>query len=403
MAQVFSFDIFLKVVSGGISILLIRILPEQEYASFVFALAFTTLMMGTLVSGFNRVYIVAYERLNIRNSSSFLGLQISAILVVALLLVPVSTQFEGLYLLAVLLALGNCLVEFARTVFQHELKFFWFSMVEALRTVIYAVALLILFLIVRWQIHASDVLLLQSVITLTVFVIFLGRRIDRSIFRLREAIRLAKGIIFGSYRYLFIYFFLLAFFVQVDVFVLKAISTDTQLATYGSAFRYYSVLVLALNSFHTVLLPTIQRINTKAELKEIYDRHLKAVVIFIPGIALVAWASQWIIPAIDQGRYPDAVLTFQILAVSAAFSLLFSPHVNLLMRFEDFRFLLLLLIVCLVLVIILNFVLVPSYGAIGSAISMAAGFITINIVIFLRSERLRKTRSLSESGIATSF
>ena len=45
-------------------------------------------------------------------------------------------------------------------------------------------------------------------------------------------------IVRGEYRYLFGYFFLLAFFLQVDVFMLNVLSSRNEVATYGSAFRY---------------------------------------------------------------------------------------------------------------------------------------------------------------------
>jgi len=171
--------------------------------------------------------------------------------------------------------------------------------------------------------------------------------------------------------------------------MLKAIASNIQLATYGAAFRYYTLVSLALASIHVVLLPAIQQLKSPDQLDELLAKHVRILAIFALVTGAGAWAAQWIIPAIDMGKYPDSVMVFRILAVSAILSFALSPHVNLLMRFEDFRFLTILISVALFINVTLNFPLVRSKGAVGASIATLIAYLFLNGSIFLRARRYR--------------
>ncbi len=199
-----------------------------------------------------------------------------------------------------------------------------------------------------------------------------------------EATRLAVAIIKAEYKYLFGYYAILAFFSQLDIFMLRIMTSDIELATYGSAFRYYSLLLLALGSVKVVFLPLIQGVTNANELKSIFHMHRKMLLVFGPVVLIGAWASQWIIPWIDMGKYPNAIPVFRILAVSAIISFAFSPYSTLILRFEEFKFLFLLISVTLLLNVGLNIILIEMLGAIGAAIATGIGFGFLNCSIFLR-------------------
>jgi O-antigen/teichoic acid export membrane protein len=239
-------------------------------------------------------------------------------------------------------------------------------------------------------------LVFQATAALLVFALMYARRVRLESFaEIADVIQLGRQIVGGSYKYLFGYFVVLAVFSQMDIFLLKWLSTDKELATYGSAFRYYTIALLALNSIQTVLLPMIQRAQTADDIYALYKKHLQLLILLIPGLIVGAWASQWIIPFVDQGKYPAAVLTFQILGSSAAISLLFSPHSSLVFRFEDFKFLFALILVGLLVLVALNIILIPPYGSIGAAIATLVGFGAVNTGIFVRAEQHRKTMGIS--------
>ncbi len=392
--QVLSLDLLSKLLAGGAIVIIIRFMPKFEFAGYTLALSIVAFVTQTLTSGFNRIYIVGHQRLDLRDRlPSFLWFQLMLVGILAILGAPFASLVGGVYWFVIILILATCLSEFSRTTLQHELKFFSFSIVEVARTLIFLASLAVLVYVVRFNLRAAQVLLLQALTMIGVFLVIVGLRISPSkLLRLREAKGLAAAVVNGEYRYLFGYFSLLALFLQIDVFMLRAMTNDLELATYGSAFRYYSLLLLPLGAVHVVLLPTIQKAQSVAELEGIFANQRKMLLVFTPLVVLAAWASQWAIPWIDLGRYPNAIIVFRILAVSAIISFAFSPYVNLVMRFEDFKFLFVLMLAALLLHLALNIVLISTLGAIGAAIATLISFGFVNTAIFVRAQT-RRTRA----------
>jgi O-antigen/teichoic acid export membrane protein len=117
------------------------------------------------------------------------------------------------------------------------------------------------------------------------------------------------------------------------------------------------------------------------------------LVVFIPAVALGALMAGWVLPWIDLGRYPDAVPTFRILAVSAVLSFAFSPHVNLLMKHERFRFLFILIVFALVVHVLLCLLLITRFGAPGAAAATLVGSACVTVPIYFESRRLKAAAS----------
>lgn len=390
--QVFSFDLGSKIISGLLSILLIRFMSDTEYAVYLLVLSIVAVSTGILSSSFNRIYIIGYERLNIEKiSSSFLGLQLFGLIIAAILLSPFGLRLGSVYWVLLSLILATFLTEYGRTVFQQQLKFLNYSLIDAARTLLFLISLLVLIFVRKQEPQASEVVLLQAGVAFIVFATAFGPKLNpKEMFHLGQAWRLAKTILQGRYRYLFGYFALLAVFSQLDVFMLKVMGSDFALATYGSAFRYYTILIMALNSIHAVLLPMIQTATTLHDLDRIYHNNYRLFRIVTPILFVGAWSAQWIIPWIDKGKYPEAITVFQVLSISAAISLAFSPHANLVLRFEDFKFLVLVVIVGVILSISLNVVLIPAFGAAGTAVTTLTSFAFVNGMIYIRARGHRQ-------------
>ena len=217
------------------------------------------------------------------------------------------------------------------------------------------------------------------------FAVFWSRVEVRDIFHLRSAWRLASQVLKGEYRFLFGYFAILALYSQADVFLMKILAGDVELAVYGSALRYYMLLLLALGATHAVLLPSIKTAKDIWELHGIIRQYRKMLFFFVPIVILGAWASGWIIPWIDQGKYPGAVLVFRILAVSSIISFAFSPYVSIVIRHEEFRFLFLLILSTLAFSLALNGFLIPRFGGVGAALTNLFSYGLLNGLIYQAS------------------
>lgn len=388
--QVFSFDLASKIMLGILGLLLIRYLPQAEYAAYTFALSLVAFTSQGLAASFNRIYIVAYQKLQLQNTElAFLALQLLLIAGLILFGIPLSFFLGSLYWVIAALATASCLSEFTKTFFQQDLKFLTLSLIEFCRSLLFFCCTLALIYFYRNELTASTILLVQVAALLGVSWWAIGKKlVQLETPGFSEITRFSSEIIRGEYRYLFAYFFILGIFTQTDIFMLSILGDDNMLATYGSAFRYYAILSLALGSVHIVLLPMIQKATNDQELFEVFAKHKKLILMFIPTVMVSGWVAQWVIPFVDNGKYPGAVLAFRILCVSAVISFAFSPHVNLLMRFGRFRFLFQLICIALVFNVIVNMLLIPEFGATGVAFATLASSAAVTVPIYFQSKKL---------------
>jgi O-antigen/teichoic acid export membrane protein len=404
MLQVFSFNVISKGLMGVTGILLIRYMGHIEYAYYTLAVSLVTVVTQALTVSFNRLYIVGHEGLNLDETTSpFLGFQTVAILALGLLALPFRGDAGNIYWFIILAALATCYSEFSKTFFQEKMKFFRFSMVEVSRTFLTAIGVLIAILFLGERLTAWQVLSVQAIAMMGIFLVVFGKELNFArLFRFKDVLKLSSSIVKGQYRYLFGYFFLFAFFGQMDVFMLRLLTDSSTLAIYGSAFRYYALVILALSSVHAVLLPRTQKEENIRKIEATYRKYMKVILLIAPVIILGAYLSQWIIPIIDRGKYPQAVTVFRILAVSSIISLLFSPHVNIVMKFEKFRYLYYLVCGAILLSAGLNLFLVPYLGVIGTAISTLVSFAFVNGLTYKKSRQVMRQCALAENSLQES-
>jgi O-antigen/teichoic acid export membrane protein len=327
------------------------------------------------------------------NSAPYLGAQLITVLVTATLIYPFS-KLEGLiFIILVLLALANCCSDFLKTIYQQLLRFDRFAQIELAKSLFIVITLLCLIAIYHEQIHAWHALLIQAAaVVVVVLPLLVKLGLFHDVHRIGIGLNICKKIILSEYRYLFGYFFVESIFGQLAVFMVKILNTEQELATYGSAFRYYSFLVfISSGAVQAVLLPTIQRVVSKAEMNKIFIKHLTLIFAYVPIVFVGAIAAQWIIPLIDGGKYPNAVRVFQILTASSIFLFVFNPYVNIILRFEKFIFLFVLICTIVIVELLLSIVLIPSFGSIGAAWLNFLGHFMLNVSIFIYAKRILKS------------
>jgi O-antigen/teichoic acid export membrane protein len=391
IAKVFSYSLVSNAFGALATFAIIRVMSPDQYASYTMVLAIVSVLTSVVVSAFNRIFIVGYGRFNIGNEiGSFFTAQLALLITVGLITWPFVRGETALYGLILFLSLSICAVEFLRTDYQRLLIFSRFSQVWLGKSALYLLMIFGIVAVVGPNIKAWHAILAQSLASLAVgFPIILQRKMLIGCHHLKLALKIAVSIFSGEYRYLFGYLFFLAFFSQFGVFMLKLLSDEHNLATYGAAFRYYGFLIIGLNSVKAVYLPSIQNALSTREMNRIFHNHRYVVLISVPVFLFGCFISEWIIPWIDKGKYPDAVTVFQVLSLSAIVSLAFSPHVTVLMKAEQFLLLLVLIISGLFVYGISSYLLIGTSGALGAAWAtlMAAGF--VNVGFFIYSRRIR--------------
>lgn len=391
VTQVFSCSLLSQVIMGIVGLLIIRFMTETEYARVTLALSVVAAASQMLSAGFNRIYLVSQEELGlVDQASEYLGLQLLVLGLVVVASLPAIGWLGALYPFAAVLLLARCLADYAQTVFQHELRFLRYGLVMLGQSLAVLATLIGLLMCLGSQLMARHVLLLQAMALAGVFVVNVAPRLSlRRVLDLANARRLAWRLLQGKHAYLFAYLSVLAILAQIDVWVLHTVTDEVSLATYGTAFRYFSLLMLALASVHTVLLPHIQRVETVVELDAIYTRHRRMLAAFVPVVIGGAWLAQWIIPWIDQGRYPQAVPVFWILAAMAVVSFALSPHVNLLLRVGDFRYLFGAVALLLPMHVGCCLGLTARFGVCGTATATFLAYGTLNSLVYFRARFFR--------------
>ncbi len=390
LSQVFLLSVATRLVQAATTLLLIRRMPEGQYAAYIFLVAGTATVTGLLGSAFNNLYIVGERDLRIRGTSDYLGFQ----LLCAAALIPITLPFAGglagMYWWGVALVFATLRVQYAMTIFQRELIFIGYSGVELAR----ALVILIGCVLLAWRgggaLGAREVILAQTAAGAGVFALAYGGRAgELRHMAIRPVLRLFAEIGRSDYRFLVAYVAVLAIFSQIDVFLLKSLSSAHELATYGAAARYYGLLGMGLGALHVVYSPVIQQARDNGQCEEAFREHRRLLAWFIPVVALAFACAGWIVPLLDGGKYPGSVAVFRLLGVSAVFSFMFSPHVHVLFRLRDFRMLFRFVVGSLVINGVVCAVLVSQLGAVGAAIGTLLGFGMLNGTIFLRSRVLR--------------
>jgi O-antigen/teichoic acid export membrane protein len=388
--QVLSFDVLSKLILGVLGIALIRYMPAAEYAEYTFALSLAAFATQSIAATFNRVYVLSAQDTNGRNNEwPAVGLQAFLIVILTILGSPLISSLGSSYWLVAALIVANCASDFAKTYYQRDLKFLRFSLIELSRAAVFFAGVAVLISVSGASISSDAIIGVQATSLMLVGWLALKGRVGAwKATNLRGVANYARGLINGGYSYLFAYFFAVSVFTQTDIFMLRIVGDETMMATYGSAFRYYSILSLALGAVHTVLLPRIAGSMGRADLQLIFTKYRRILVVFALATAIAGGLAHWAIPWVDAGKYPDAVVTFRILCVSAVISLAFSPHVNLVMRFERFRFLLVLILLALCFHILMCAILIPRLGPAGVAIATLVASAMVNFSIYLRSRKL---------------
>jgi len=383
--NVFSYSVFSKALLGVATLLIIRDLQQEQYAIYSYSLAIVGFMSQSISVAFNRIYIIGFNEFGSdTDGNQLLGGQYVLMLGGALFIYPFIQISDALFAIIISVVFLTSTTEFLKTMYQKNAKFNKYSLIDLGKNIFFLGALSILVLYQKSEILAIHILFLQSLAMFFLVIPILGlKRIYDAFFGMRKGLIICKKIALSKYKYLFGYFIVLAFFSQLDIFMLEILSHEKELANYGAGFRFYSLLLMALGAVHVVLIPMIQEVVQKSDLRKLYLKHRNLTLVFTPMVLIISWLSQWFIPLIDEGKYPIAIDVFQVLSFSSIISFGFSPYAHFLMRFEKFKYLFILICMGVVLNIILNISFIPVYGSIGAAWATLFAFALVNAAIYL--------------------
>lgn len=187
-------------------------------------------------------------------------------------------------------------------------------------------------------------------------------------------------------------------FSQTNVIMLSVLGTRYDVAEFGVASKYYSVILILLPSIKTVLRVRM----SKAEMTHSTTRQRafalrwfrRTAALFAVAVAVCIVGAQFVFPVLNGSQYNDAILTFQILCVSAYFAYLLAPSSALIMSLNRYRLQFRISVFALGVNLAGNWLLIPVFGSSGAAIATTVSQLVLNVLMTVVVFRVANEKSI---------
>jgi O-antigen/teichoic acid export membrane protein len=171
--------------------------------------------------------------------------------------------------------------------------------------------------------------------------------------------------------WLSVYFIVTAGVYYISLFLVAALLDDKAVASYGAAVRYLSIVLgpvpalIAVLRVRTSQQDVVDSSSRQGQMMLGWLRRTTLPVLGVLGVA--ALVAPFAIPLIDQGRYPDSVIVFQIGLLSVFTTYATMPATNLLMAQRRYRLLATVSGAVLVVKVALTIAAAHVWGVVGVA------------------------------------
>jgi O-antigen/teichoic acid export membrane protein len=353
-----------------------------RFAIFQVVISFSILF---LTLGLDQAYVREYhsqlDKVSLFKTSILPGFFCFLIIVSLILISQWSLAFTlfnddssllAFYLISAIIL--NFMIRYLSLILRMEEKGLIYSMCQLLPKVIFLSILISFYL---FQIDLNFELLILANLVSTFFVFLISAYYTRNTWLswndgIVEQIKL-KGMLNYSFP-LLASGIAFAGLVGVDRFFLKSMSTLEELAIFSVAVSFAGVAIVFQSIFSTIWAPVVYRWVAEGVKQNKIQRVINLVTFFMLAIWAAVGIFAWIIPFILPEKYESVQ---HIIISSIAYPVLYtvteatSIGVNV-MRKTIFA--LIATIVALIVNIVLNYYLIPTYGALGASLSSAVAF-----------------------------
>lgn len=408
-STVWVFSMASKALQLVVTVLLVRMLTVEDYASYTVFFATSSTILG--VAG--QSIALAYVRYNTERLTQDATYRDSLIVLSQLLnLLFLIVLLVGTYPLAKLMGVTSQLmlasivygfllgaVQLNIAFFQSRERYAKSGVIENVKQLILLVALALAIALGAGSL--STVLMAYSVSGLICAIYsvaliwreYSGQGIALKISHLEGRVFLSVSI------WLILYSVTTQLFNQVNITMLAVFGTQYDVAQFGVASKYYNMVLLLLPSIKTVLRVRMSKAvmthSTNKQRDFAVRWFKKTALLFAAGIAACVVGSRFMFPVLNGDRYSGAIPIFQILCVSAFFAYLLAPASALIMSLNRYRLQFGISLIALAVNVGGNYLLIPLVGGLGSAIATTVSQLLLNLlmtVVVFRygvNERLR--------------
>lgn len=399
----FMFRIF-GLGSSFLTILIIsRLFGITNYGSF--SLILTISQAVTLIFTFGLpnalIFLKGNQKLSIEQTKRLLLKGITTTTTISI--IPVLIFFSLAEFLASLFKNPDLAVYFRILAFSlpflivHELllnyfisikKFMFYNLfMFGLPNVLFIVLLLLFFYLEKldFYVFLAYVIAIIFIVVMELFLVFRVKfqNIETTKFTAKELLRVASPMMFSS--------LLLYLLNWTDVIILGLMTDEKQVGIYNIAYKIGSVGFLVLISFSTIITPKMAELfgNDKLEeLKKLIHQYTRLIAILtLPVVLTLIFLSDFIL-AFFGTEVTSGATTLIIVAISVLLSAT-AGNVDQILNMTNHQVILKnITIISFFINVILNIVLIPNYGIIGSAFSSLISTIVINLlcVIYIKKK-----------------
>ena len=388
--KIFGSEIILKIILGLTSILIARKLDTQSFADFFYFITITNLCINIPSSFFNKFFFTDKNKQLLEKFENFsLILYLVLISSTLLLVITIINPFDSflLFFLSLLIISMRVLFIFFQTFLQSELNFKKFYLREITRVVLYSFPVILYLLLISGPKIEIIIIIQISSFLLTEMIFSFNSTISFSITQISQ---LTNTFFNKENKFIFLFTISLMILTSIDTIMLKALSNEVEMSMFGSAFTLYAFLMLGLSSIHKYVLPKAS-LSKISEFEEIMRPIFKIGYIIIPFFIIGLFFSESFFNLIyGEGKFPNAHIVFNILSSSAVLSFFFSPYSNLLNKVGEFKIQLNFCIAGIILIIILNYFLIPIYGAIAVSLNNITVYFLLNFSFYYKAKQIIK-------------
>jgi len=379
-------DLAAKGMTALFTIAVVRLLAPDLFADYVLLSALVVFAATSFSGFFNRYYILT--ALGPTTARSYRRWQVvasgAAFTVSGALL---ASDRDGTTLFAGLVCtLAAAAFDFSRTHAQKETRFARYAVAEFVRVAI----LLPISLAILFTAHSNTVALLlgAQALSYAVAVFLLPRLPGESI--AGEKPSFVALLSEPSAWHLVAYFVLLGLFGQLPVLMLNGFGSQYELASFGSAVRYYGLALAIVVAANVVVLPQLSTARDSAELL-VKLAEIKPIVFgALAMLAVIAVGGYIVIPYLDGGKYPAAPILFFMLCSALIPGILLAPITAAFFRLGWFAHLLGSLVLANI-VCALTALVFSRWGPYAAAAALPAA-VTAQLAVLLLVFRWRRER-----------
>lgn len=408
---VFFFDMIVKFFTVIISILIIRCLTKTDYAVYTLFNSIGSFISGVLGSGvglaYTRYAVQLRQQKNGEENNLYCVLRKWMILIGGVIVIGGSCilafidkhEFNIIAGLMYGVLLAN--YQLNTVFFQAKEKYSIGGAVSNIKNIIVAVVIFGVFALQRkMQVdYLLIIYLLAMICSWMITVVYINRNFlakENHEMIINKKSNILRLMLKESI-WIILYMFMISAFNQIDVLILNYKCQQIDVATYGVAFKYYSLILSLLPSLQVVLRVR----NSRAEMLESEElRRISvmnwikkstpiAVGLFVLGI----FFARVLFPILNGNDYNDSIEIFNILLIGACLSYITAPNVSVMLAAGKQKILFILSVGAFLINLIGNWMFIPLYGGIAAAITTVIAHFFLNggsTVILLKSKQREK-------------